>query len=73
MKPDKETQDKWIQDSNNWKWGLFYYNKEDKRIFPPKKNPALGVTVNFANKLSVSVLLIWMIITICILGYCISQ
>jgi hypothetical protein len=73
MKPDKETQDNWIQDPNNWKWGLFYYNKEDKRIFPPKKKPALGVTVNFANKISVAILLTYIIITICVVGFCISK
>lgn len=39
MKPDKETQDKWLHDPNNWKWDFFYYNKEDKRIFHPKKIP----------------------------------
>lgn len=34
----KETLDNWHKDHNNWKWGgLFYYNKEDKRLFVPKK------------------------------------
>lgn len=32
-----------------WKWGIFYFNPDDKRIFPPKKDPAFGWTVNFAN------------------------
>jgi uncharacterized membrane protein len=36
-KPSKENLDKWHKDPNNWKLGLFYYNKEDKRIFPPKE------------------------------------
>ena len=35
--PDKETLDKWQKDPNNWKWKLFYYNKEDERLFPPKR------------------------------------
>ncbi|WP_146943979.1 DUF5808 domain-containing protein [Chryseobacterium hagamense] len=35
-----------------WKFGLFYYNKEDKRIFPPKRY-GLGWTVNFADPHSV--------------------
>lgn len=73
MKQEKEMQDRWIQDPNNWKWGFFYYNKDDKRMFPPKKNPALGVTVNFANKISVAVFLLWIIITICVVGFCINQ
>jgi uncharacterized membrane protein len=36
-KPSKETE-KWHKDPNNWKLGIFYYNKEDKRILPPKES-----------------------------------
>jgi hypothetical protein len=25
------------KDPDNWKLGIFYYNKEDKRILPPKR------------------------------------
>lgn len=39
----------WRKDPDNWKWGEFYFNKEDKRIFPPKRNKYLGWTINFAN------------------------
>ena len=35
-----------------YKYGLFYYNKDDKRLFPPKGN-GMGWTVNFANPWSV--------------------
>lgn len=40
-----------MQDTSkkNWKWGLFYYNKKDKRVFIEKPNPEYGVTLNFAN------------------------
>ncbi|WP_326981676.1 DUF5808 domain-containing protein [Chryseobacterium sp. MYb264] len=48
------------KDSEHWKFGLFYYNKEDKRIFPPKRF-GWGWTVNFANPLSVSVFLLILI------------
>jgi len=51
--PSQETSDKWSQDPNNWVWGIFYYNKEDKRLLPPKKNPMMGFTINFANPKSV--------------------
>jgi len=51
--PSPETHERWSKDPNNWILGLFYYNKEDKRIFPPKKNPMMGFTVNFANPKSV--------------------
>ena len=51
--PSPETQERWSKDPNNWIWGLFYYNKEDKRLLPPKRNPSMGFTVNFANPNSV--------------------
>jgi uncharacterized membrane protein len=63
--PSKETLEKWHQDPDNWKFGIFYFNKEDKRIFPPKRRAQFGWTVNFANPLSV--LAIVVIITIAIL------
>ena len=53
-KQGKILKEKWDSHDNpdNWKWGLFYYNKMDKRIFPPKRIPGLGWTVNFANPYS---------------------
>ena len=39
-------------DPKYWKWGLFYFNKNDKRIFPPKRIKAMGFTTNFANPIS---------------------
>lgn len=53
QKPSKETLERWRKDPNNWKMGMFYYNKEDKRIFPPKRIAWMGFTVNFANRNSV--------------------
>ena len=53
LKPDKETLRRWHNDPSNWKWGMLYYNKEDKRLFPPKRIPMMGWTINFANKRSV--------------------
>jgi uncharacterized membrane protein len=51
--PCPETEEKWRKDPDNWIWGLFYYNKEDRRLLPPKRNPIMGFTVNFANTKSV--------------------
>lgn len=51
-KPTKQTFDKWHADPANWKFGIFYYNRQDKRIFPPKRT-YLGWTINFANPISV--------------------
>ena len=35
--PTKETLEKWHKNPKNWKWGMFYFNKEDKRLFVDKK------------------------------------
>ncbi|MBF7093063.1 hypothetical protein IUY40_16140 [Flavobacterium sp. ALJ2] len=58
MEPSKETKDKWHQDPTNWIWGIFYFNKEDKKIFPPKRIKLMEWTINFANPNSVFFLLI---------------
>lgn len=39
----------WHKDPRNWKWGLFYINPDDPRIFVPKRVPIMGVTLNFAH------------------------
>jgi uncharacterized membrane protein len=48
-----ENYDKWQNDPDNWVWGIFYYNPEDHRLFPPKRIKQLGWTLNFANPNSV--------------------
>lgn len=48
-------------EKNHWIWGIFYYNKDDIRIFPPKKNPAFGWTVNFANPKSILALVLFLV------------
>lgn len=58
--PSQETLNKWHKDPNNWKWGMFYYNKDDKRIFPPKRIAWMGFTVNFANRNSVLFFIIFL-------------
>ena len=44
---------KTTNNDSNWIWGIFYYNKDDQRIFPPKRIPWMCWTVNFANTKSV--------------------
>lgn len=56
-KPDVDTADRWHRDENNWKFGVFYFNPDDKRIFPPKRSK-LGWTVNFANPVSVMAMVV---------------
>jgi len=65
--PTQETLDQWHNDPANWKLGIFYYNKQDPRLFPPKRIKLLGSTVNFANPKSILALIvlvavIWVVI-----------
>lgn len=55
---ERENQDKWQNDPDNWIWGIFYYNPEDSRLFPPKKIKQLGWTINFANPNSVFLVIV---------------
>ena len=33
----------------HWRGGLLYFNPLDPRTFVPKRNPILGITLNFAK------------------------
>lgn len=46
------------QDPSNYWMNTFYYNREDKRLFPPKRIPALGLTINFAHPAAALVVLV---------------
>jgi len=37
------------EDPENWKFGVFYFNKTDYRLIIPKRNPMMGWTFNFAH------------------------
>ncbi len=63
--PSKETLEQWHNDPDNWILGIFYFNKKDKRIFPPKRISMLGWTINFGN--SYSILCLTAVIAVCIL------
>ena len=50
-------------DPKYWKRGIFYFNKNDKRIFSPKRIKQMGWTVNFANPISIfSIIVLFTII-----------
>lgn len=68
-KPSKETKENWLRDNKYWKWGVFYYNPEDMRIFPPKRNPWMGWTVNFGNPISIITFVILTVVLIIISNY----
>ncbi len=46
-----------INNPENYKWGIFYYNPTDSRIFVPKRNKWMGWTLNFANPITYLVIL----------------
>jgi uncharacterized membrane protein len=41
-----------IDDPMNYKWEIFYINKNDIRTLVPKRTRALGWTFNFAKPIS---------------------
>ena len=51
-------------DPANWKFGVFYFNKNDRRLFPPKRISSMGWTVNFANLLSILAMFVLIVIII---------
>lgn len=52
MLSNTEQEEIWRKDPQNWKFGLFYFNKADQRIIVEKRNPLFGITFNFAHKQS---------------------
>jgi uncharacterized membrane protein len=42
---------------NHYKFGIFYYNPNDRSVFVPKRIKYLGWTLNFANPLSYGILI----------------
>jgi uncharacterized membrane protein len=61
--------DAWHDDPSNWKLGIFYFNKLDKRVFPPKRIQWFGWTVNFAHPYSYLTML-GVIIALIVIGFC---
>lgn len=67
--PDHETMEKWHKDPNNWKMGLFYYNPEDERLFPPKRIQWMGMTINWANPTSVITMVLILVLAALVILY----
>lgn len=59
----------WHDDPNNWKAGVFYFNPQDPRILPPKRSEWMGWTINFANPLSIVVVIGFMFLVLMFVGY----
>lgn len=66
----KKWRNKVENESEYWKWGVIYYNPNDKRIFLPKRT-GLGITFNFARPISI-IITAALLILIFILGILIN-
>ncbi len=66
-RPSRQTLDEWHDDPTNWKLGVFYFNKKDKRLFPPKRLKWTGWTVNFANPVSIVAMIVLIILILLIM------
>jgi uncharacterized membrane protein len=64
--PHQELNDKMHDDSSNWRWGIFYYNKNDARVIVRKRVQVMGWTLNFANPYSILIMLLLIIVMILI-------
>ena len=42
-------EERWRNDPENYRWGIFYFNPRDPRIILPKRIKEMGWTLNFAN------------------------
>ena len=67
--PRREEYQAMHDDPENWKWGVFYYNPKDDRLFPTKRISGLGWTVNFANPYSILAIIILIILMTVIAKY----
>ncbi len=61
---DQIHSDNEINNPSNYKWGVFYFNKKDKRVVLPKYQRERGWTVNFANPLSYLFILLIIVIIV---------
>ncbi len=52
--------------SDKFKWGLFYFDREDQRIFVSKGHWLRGWTLNFGNRFSYFILSLIVVIVVLI-------
>ncbi len=52
-----------IYNDDNYTWGIFYFCREDPRMFPPKRS-GMGWTINFASSAAVFIVVLSMVLLI---------
>ncbi|HSY77915.1 MAG TPA: DUF5808 domain-containing protein [Bacteroidia bacterium] len=67
-KPTEQQIQAWYNDPANWKGDLFYYNPKDKRLLPLKRY-GIGWTVNFANRNSVILFIVFLLFLLGTIGF----
>lgn len=76
--PNSNTEEMWAKDPKNYKWGIYYYNKGDKRFWIKNWNGIYrgrGWIINFARPNAILffiVLIIAILAVIIAIGYSIS-
>jgi len=60
--PSEEEKNRWINDPDNWIWGMFYYNPKDKRSYFPKRINEFGWHANFANPIFIVIITLFVLI-----------
>lgn len=53
-----------VDDPVNYLWGVFYFNSKDNRVIVPKRNRWMGFTLNFANPLSLLLIVTFIILIV---------
>lgn len=66
-KENENQEEVYKDDDKNWIFGMFYYNKNDP-AFMIEKRVGIGYTINFANKISL-ILLVLMILFITLMSF----
>jgi uncharacterized membrane protein len=64
----KKWRNKVPNEEDHWKWRFIYYNRDDKRIFLPKRT-GLGITFNFAQPVSIILTLAILVFLLVIIIY----
>jgi uncharacterized membrane protein len=49
----RELSERGNNDPNNWRLWIFYFNKNDLVIFPPKRYKYFGCAINITNPISI--------------------
>ena len=61
-----EFNNKDLKNPDHYKWGIFYLNRDDSRLFVPKQQWGLGYTLNLGHRWAYMIILLFIGIIILI-------